>query len=167
MTDAALGEEALPLDAPLGWRARLELGARAEWRVFRRHPWLARLVHLTRPQPLPNALAYAEWMFRALGATGLDAAMQLRIHVILHGFVQGLAVNVEAEAEAQSETGLDDEEWMKGQAQAFQSVATSGRYPAFARMLAEVGEFDMDLDDVFERGLAALLDGFAPLLEGD
>ncbi|HEY1696126.1 MAG TPA: TetR/AcrR family transcriptional regulator C-terminal domain-containing protein [Polyangiaceae bacterium] len=165
MTDAALGEEKLPDAAALGWRPRLELGARAEWRVFRRHPWLARLVHLTRPQPLPNALAYADFVLGALDATGADAQTKLRLHVIMHAFVQGMAVNVEAEVDAQGETGVDEEEWMRRQSEGFQSLAASGRYPAFARTLADVGDFDLDLDEIFERGLSALLDGFARLLE--
>jgi AcrR family transcriptional regulator len=165
MTDAALGEEQLPDPAPKGWRARVEEGVRAEWRVFRRHPWLARLVNLTRPQPLPNAMRYAEWMFGALAMTGASPATQMRIHLVLHSFVQGLAVNVEAEAEARGETGFDEDEFMARQAKAFESIAAGGAHPAFAKMLRGLGEgFDMDLDDVFERGLSALLDGFGPIL---
>jgi DNA-binding transcriptional regulator YhcF (GntR family) len=165
MTDAALGEEPLPTVAPDGWRAQLRLASRAEWRTFRRHPWLARVVNLTRPEPLPNAMRYAEWMFRALGATGADPHTQMRVHVILHGFVQGLAVNVEAEADAASETGLSEAEWMETRQRAFEAIAASGQYPSFARVFAGLGEFEMDLDDLFERGLAALLDGFAKVLD--
>jgi DNA-binding transcriptional regulator YhcF (GntR family) len=165
MADAALGEERLPPDPPAGWRAQLELGARTEWRVFRRHPWLARIVNLTRPLPLPNALLYAEWMFRALSSTGADAATQMHVHILLHAFVQGLAVNVETEADAAGETGLTDQQWMERQLHAFQSLASSGRYPAFAGLLATLGEFDLDLDALFELGLTAMLDGFTRLLQ--
>jgi DNA-binding transcriptional regulator YhcF (GntR family) len=165
MTDAALGEERLTDDPRAGWRTRLELGARAEWRVFRRHPWLARLVNMTRPEPLPNALAYADWIFRALGTTRADVATQMRVHILLHGLVQGLAVNVEAEADAASETGLTEEEWMLRKLDTFHSLAASGRYPSFAHVLTTLGEFDLDLDQLFELGLTALLDGFTPLLE--
>ena len=165
MTDAALGEEQLPDPPPRAWRARVEAGVRAEWRIFRRHPWLARLVNLTRPKPLPNAMRYAEWMFGALADAGASPAMQMRVHVILHGFVQGLAVNVDAEAEARGETGIDDDEFMARQAKAFESIASSGAHPAFAKVVRGLGEdFDMDLDELFERGIAALLDGFTPVL---
>jgi AcrR family transcriptional regulator len=165
MADAALGEERLPTHPPAGWRAQLEVGARTEWRVFRRHPWLARLVNLTRPLPLPNALLFADWMFRALATTGAGADMQMRVHIVLHGFVQGLAVNVETEADAASETGLTEEEWMQRQLQTFQALASSGSYPAFARVLTTLGDFDLDLDALFELGLSALLDGFSRRLE--
>ncbi len=166
MTDMVLGEERLPESPPEGWRAQLEVGALAEWRTFRRHPWLARVVQITRPEPLPNALVYAEWVLRALGSTGIDAASQLRIHILLHAFVQGMAVNVEAEADAASETGVSDDEWMDGQIKSFESLAASGRYPAFAKVLGAIDDFQVDFDALFAEGLAALLDGFAPLLDG-
>lgn len=89
----------------------------------------------------------------------------MRIHVLLHSFVQRIAVNVEAEAEAASETGVDEAEWMARRAQAFAAMAASGSYPSFGRLLADIGEFELDLDDLFERGLAALLDGFAAQIE--
>ena len=165
MTDATLSEEALPATPPAGWRAQLEIAARTEWRVFRKHPWLARVMSLTRPEPLPSVLAYADWIFRALDATGIDADTQMRVHVILHSFVQGIAVNVESEAEAAGETGLSDEEWMLQRSETFAALAASGRYPFFAKVLAALDQFDIDFDALFERGLAALLDGFAPLLE--
>lgn len=165
MTDAAFAEETLPKVAPTGWRARIELAVRAEWRVFRKHPWLARVVNLTRPEPLPNALAFADWIFGALAMTGADALTQMRVHVILHGFVQGLAVNIESEADAAGESGMTDDEWMNQRMSAFATAAASGRYPAFATVLRDLdGGFDIDFDDLFERGLTALLDGFTRLL---
>lgn len=38
MADAAFGEAAYPDPGPEGWRARLELGARTLWRLYRAHP---------------------------------------------------------------------------------------------------------------------------------
>jgi AcrR family transcriptional regulator len=165
MTDAAFSEEMLPREVTGGWRARVEAAARSEWRVFKKHPWLARVVNLTRPEPLASSLAYADWMFRALGSTGADAKTQMRVHVVLHGFVQGIAVNIESEADATSATGMSDDEWMKQRMHAWDAAAASGKYPHFGKMLAELGDFDIDFDDLFERGLAALLDGFTKVLE--
>ncbi len=147
------------MPVPPRWRDQLEVAVRAEWRVFRKHPWLARLMNLTRPEPLPNAIAYANWVLRALGQTGLSPAAQMRTHIILHGFVQGLAVNMEVENEVAAETGVSDKAWMNERMAAFSKLAASGRYPDFARVLAALGEFDLDFDELFERGIAALLDG--------
>lgn len=162
MTDAVLGEEPLPKLVPVAWRAQLELAARAQWRAFRRHPWLGRVMSITRPTPLANALAYAEWVLRALDGHGLDAEQRMRMHIVLFGFVQGMAVNLEAEVDAAGETGMSDDEWMHTQLEAFNKLAASGRYPTFARVLSELDAgFDLDFDALFELGLKVLLDGFA------
>ncbi|PZG24736.1 GntR family transcriptional regulator, partial [Spongiactinospora gelatinilytica] len=44
VADTAFGELRLPAVLPPGWRARLELAARLQWRLYGRHPWLPRLV---------------------------------------------------------------------------------------------------------------------------
>jgi DNA-binding transcriptional regulator YhcF (GntR family) len=161
MTDAALGEDPLPATAPPGWRARVEIAARVQWRVLRKHPWLGRVMSLSRPSPLPNAIAHAEWLLAALDGHGLDAAQRMHIHVIVHGFIQGIAVNLETEAEAVGETGMSEDDWMQTQLPAFEALASSGRYPAFAAVLGELdGGFDLDFETLFELGLGALLDGF-------
>jgi DNA-binding transcriptional regulator YhcF (GntR family) len=160
MTDAVLGEEELPGTPPAGWRAQLELAARFEWRAFKRHPWLARVVNVTRPEPLPNALAFADWVLRALGELDLDAGDAMRAHLVLHSFAQGLAVNLEAEADATRQTGMSEDDWMRTKEAGFAELAASGRYPAFARVLAGIDDgFELEFDRLFEAGLAAILDG--------
>lgn len=165
MVDAAFGEEPMPDVTGLGWRKGLEVATRQEWRAMRRHPWLAGAVHISRPGTQPNALLFADRVMQALERTSLNAAQKLELHVLLHSFVQGMAVNVEAEAHARRETGIDEEEYMRGQEAQFQAVAASGELPWFARMLREMPEdFRIDLDALFERGLDAMLSGFAPRL---
>jgi len=166
MTDAALGEARLPATPPRGWRAQLELSARFEWRILKRHPWLARVIHISRPSPMPNALALADWVMRALDGSALGAADKLQVHVLLHGFIQGLAVNLEAEAQAVGETGISEEEHMRLHEARFNALARSGRFPYFAKMMQGIPPlFELDIDALFELGLARLLDGFAPLIE--
>lgn len=166
MTDVALAEEILPAQRPRGWRTALELAARASWRGIKRHPWLVRTLTLSRPHPLPNAIVYADWVLGALRDRGIDAQTRMRLHVILHGFIQGLAVNLESEAEAVSATGLHHDAWVDSQLEGFHALAASGRYPAFAATLDELDAgFTLDFDELFELGLAALLDGFTRDLE--
>jgi len=146
----------------VGWRAQLEIAARLQWRVLQRHPWLARLMSITRPRPLVSALAHADWVLGALTLPGLDAALRMRLHIVLHGFIQGVAVNLETEADAAGETGLSDDEWMATQDAEFKAQAATGKYPAFAAVLSElVHGFEPDIDAIFELGLRSLLDGFA------
>lgn len=166
MTEAALGEETLPATASGDWRAQLRLAARLEWKIMRRHPWLARVVNISRPTPAPNAIAYADFVMRALDHSALDATGKLEVHVVIHGFIQGLAGNVEAEAQAIAETGISEEEHMEAQEARFQALAATGRFPYFAKMMSGIPhEFELDYERVFERGLTALLDGIAPRIE--
>ena len=124
---------------------------------------------LARAADEPHAARAASQRHRQLpmvGASraGTDRALTCRARCRrtlypLHGFVQGLAVNMEVENEVAAETGVSDKAWMNERMAAFSKLAASGRYPDFARVLAALGEFDLDFDELFERGIAALLDG--------
>ncbi|GGX98238.1 TetR/AcrR family transcriptional regulator C-terminal domain-containing protein [Streptomyces hiroshimensis] len=178
MADAVLAELSYPEDAPAGWRQRLELGARALWAVHRRHPWLAHIGPLTRPLAVPRLIGYSEWMLGALDGHGLSATTMLDVNVLLYSYVQGTAVHLEREAQAASDSGLSGEEWMDSQAEAFDALTASGRYPVFAKVIGafadsgegegggESGGYDLRLDEVFELGLTSMLDGLTTLIEG-
>ncbi|GLY80642.1 TetR/AcrR family transcriptional regulator C-terminal domain-containing protein [Actinoallomurus iriomotensis] len=158
MMDAAFAEQPLPDEPPEGWRDRLELAARTLWAMFRRHPWLAPALSVTRPQPLPNALPFTEWMLGSL-ADRLDVQTILTIHLTLFNWVRATAISMEAEAEAEALSGLDAEEWMDGQEPALREIFATGRFPLFERLNTE--GYDFDLDGLFEFGLQRLLDGLA------
>ncbi|MGW6914142.1 TetR/AcrR family transcriptional regulator C-terminal domain-containing protein [Kitasatospora sp. NPDC054939] len=165
--DAAFGEAVYPADPPQGWRPRLELGARTLWTLFRRHPWLVQLSPVSRPLVLPNLMVHAEWALAALDGHGLDAATVLDIHVLLYGYVEGIAANLEREAQARAATGLTDDQWLAGREPTLGALAASGRFPVFARLTAELADgYDLDLDALFELGLATLMDGLAARIDG-
>jgi DNA-binding transcriptional regulator YhcF (GntR family) len=163
MADAAYGElggDEAPLES---WRAELERVARTMWALYRRHPWLAHVTPLSRPLPLPNLLGHGEAMLRALAGRGLDAPARLDVQIMLYTHIQGLAVQLEAEAQAQAATGLTEDDWMDVHGPAMAGIAASGRYPNFTALLAAFadGGYDLDLDRIFELGLRTLLDGLA------
>jgi len=159
MMDAAISELALP-QPPDSWREGLELAARALWAAFRRHPWLAAALSLTRPQLLPGALTYSEWVLGVLSRADWDPTTTFTIHLTVFTFVRGLAMNLELEAEAEAASGLTDDEWMTGQEAALEGLVADGRHPNFARVLSSM-DFDMNLDALFEFGLQRLLTGIA------
>ncbi|HEX6685153.1 MAG TPA: TetR/AcrR family transcriptional regulator C-terminal domain-containing protein [Candidatus Limnocylindrales bacterium] len=163
MMDAACGEIRLPSKRPRGWRAQLELAARALWALFRSHPWLGPSLSVTRPQLVPNGLRYAEWVLQAISGHKLDAPAMMQIHVTLFSFIRGIAFNLEPEALAERDTGLTAEEWMDLQEAAFHEVAGASAFVAFVDQVAE-SEFEFDLDLLFEFGLARLLDGLATIM---
>jgi AcrR family transcriptional regulator/DNA-binding transcriptional regulator YhcF (GntR family) len=160
MVDAAFGEAELPEPPPPGWRAQLELIARTQWAVSRRHPWIARVISLTRPTPAPNAMAHTEWALRAVDGLGLDSATMLHVAITIAGYVQATAVNLESEVEAEQDTGITSDEWLQSQEEAVATVFASGRFPTLAAVVAQP-DLDLDLDTLFEFGLRLLLDGLA------
>jgi DNA-binding transcriptional regulator YhcF (GntR family) len=163
MIDAVMGEENFPEVRPEGWRARLELSARLQWRMFRRHPWLAPVMSLTRPQLAPNALQHTEWVLDAFDDTELDLRARMFVHVTMFSYVRGIATAFEPEEEARRETGMTEDEWMASQQANFEALVVSGQMAKFLE-LARSDDFDFDLEKLFEFGLARLLDGLEMFL---
>jgi DNA-binding transcriptional regulator YhcF (GntR family) len=162
MADEVIGETAFPANPPAGWRARLDLLARLQWSLYRRHPWLAQVLSVTRPQVVPNLLSHAEWALNSVDGLGLTPATMLYVHITVFGFVRGVAINLEWEAEAEQYTGMDGEQWLEVQLPAMLEIMASGDIPTFTRVVT-AGAFDLDLDLLFEFGLRRLLDGFGVL----
>lgn len=166
MADAAFGELAPPARGALNWRERLTCSARILWELYTRHPWLANIHTLTRPLLLPHLMAHAEVVFDALEPCRLDPATTMHLHIVLYGYVHGLAIHIERKAQAEASTGLSDEAWMDTQANAFSSLIASGQYPAFTRLIGHFkGGYELELDELFEFGLKTLLDGFAGTID--
>jgi len=162
MLDSVFVGNPAPDPPPDGWRAQLEALARLQWQMYREHPWLAQAVSFTRPLLAPNAMAHTEWAMRALDDCGLDEHTTFIAAVTVANYVRGTAVGLEAEAQAEQETGLTDEQWMTGQEGRFAAVMASGRYPMLSRYLTREPEFD--LEQLMEFGLQRLLDGLARLV---
>jgi AcrR family transcriptional regulator len=164
MMDAVLGEDPLPARPPEGWRAQLELSSRIEWQAFRRHPWLAPALSMTRPQLILNGMRHTEWALRALDGLGLTMQEMLYAHTTLFSHVRGLALNLEAEAQAEQDTGLTSDEWMQTQEHGFRVIAGAGDFPLLTRLVSS--DMEPDLDQLFEFGLGRLLDGLERHLAG-
>ncbi len=163
MLDATLGRIDWP-QPPKGWRAQLEMVARAQWEITRQHPWLAQLLSMTRPQLAPNAMMHTEWSMRALSGLGLSGGEALRISLTLVGFGIGTALALDNELQAQRDTGITSDEWMDRQEAQARAIFATGRYPHLSSF-AEHEDFDSELDVLFEAGLEIILDGVERLLE--
>jgi AcrR family transcriptional regulator len=161
MMNTVFARSHLP-DPPDGWRARLELAARTLWAMFGQHPWLASALSLTRPQAMPAALPYTEWVLTALDGHGLDLDTMFTTYLTLVNYVRGIAVNLESEAEAEAASGLSSEEWLDTQEPQLRSILSPGQFPRFELLIST--EYDFDLDRLFEFGLQRLLDGLATLI---
>ncbi|MFC9792465.1 TetR/AcrR family transcriptional regulator C-terminal domain-containing protein [Streptomyces sp. NPDC057695] len=164
MTDAACGE--VPLGpVPGHWRTALEQGARWLRDVYSRHPWLAHaMASYTRPVATPHAMAYTEWMLRALRGTPLGPEQKLHTHLAIFAYVQGLSMADDLEAQARQDSGISDSEWMEQNEPRFDAIQSAGSYPELASVARGDG-FGLDLRTLFEFGLGRTLDGIAALID--
>lgn len=154
-----------PGPPPSGWRTQLEREARWLWGLYQRHLWLARaMAALTRPMASPHAMRYTERTLRALSGLGLTPAHMLHVHLALLGYAQGVAMAVELESQARQDTGLTPEEWMAANEPRMETIQTAGFYPILSTLFGEEG-FDLELDALFEFGLARMLDGVESLIK--
>lgn len=163
MMDAVFRDLRPPADAPAGWRPRIEVAARTFWEACRHHPWLASATSITRPQALPGALPFSEFLLTSLDGLGLDHQTTMTAYLTLITYVRGTAMNLEQEAEAEAVTGLDNEEWLDAQEPTLRAIVETGSFPVFTRYVSQ--DYDFSLDKVFEFGLGRLLDGLTALLD--
>jgi hypothetical protein len=110
-------------------------------------------------------MVHTEWAASAVAAVdpGLDPSTTLHMAVNLFAYVRGSTLNVEMELESEQDTGLTDDQWLEAQGAHVARVLASGRYPQLARIVA-TPEVDLDVDTLFDFGLARLLDGYAALI---
>jgi AcrR family transcriptional regulator len=162
MADQVFAEVPVPvLPATAGWRERLETLVRAEWSVAKRHPWTSSAMSsLARPLMVPHGMDYTDAIMRVLRELGLDPVAALQVTVAIAGLIVGVGASLQMEADAQRVTGITSDEWMAQQEPVMDALDVPGRFPMIAEVAALPG-FDLILDDVFEAGLALLLDGLA------
>ncbi|MFI5911820.1 TetR/AcrR family transcriptional regulator C-terminal domain-containing protein [Dactylosporangium sp. NPDC051541] len=161
MMDKVMGDNPPPPMPGDGWRARVEAIARLQWRMYRRHTWLAQAVSFTRPLVAPNAMAHTEWTMDAL--PGLDPTTRFTAAVLVANYVRGTAVNLAEEAQAEQDSGLTEQEWMRAQEERISGVLADARHPLMASFITSPAAQHFSLDGLFEFGLQRLLDGLAPL----
>ena len=157
MTDSVFAGTRMP-DIPLAaWRPRLDAAAHLFWTVFGRHPWAAEVFSISRPQLMPSVLPLAEWSLSTLRAMGFGTHDMLCAHINLFAHVRGMALARLTEAQAEKDTGMSADDWMRHHDRSLRQQVGSAGHPALGHVIRE--PFDFDLDTVFEYGLQRLLDG--------
>lgn len=167
MYDTACGEVERAGPAG-GWRARLEAIARANWDLYRRHPWMLRVMAMSRPPLGPNSIAGYDHDLRAVDGIGLSELEMDSVVNLVSVFVQGAARTAVEAAASTRDTGMTDEEWWSTYGPLLEKVFDASKYPVAARVGAVAGEvFQSAYDPAhgFQFGLARLLDGIETLIE--
>lgn len=166
MADAAFGEERLPEPGPTGWRAKLELAARLQWRAYRRHPWMVAIMHnsLIWPPTVASGIRFVDWELGALSGLGLDERTALHTILALDGYVGGIAASNALEVESEQRSGVSGAQRMAADRQLRAQIFESEPLPNLMACLTPGARTLADLDDVFERGLGHQLDGIGAML---
>lgn len=166
MLDMAYGELSMPDSVGSDWRGELELVARENWALYRRHPWMLQ-VATGRPVLGPMAMAKYERELRAVDNLGLtESEMDSVVSVILSHAEGAARRSVEA-AQVVRRTGMTDEQWWMAHAPFLNSIVDATRYPTATRVGTAVGAAQgtaFDPAQAFEFGLQRVLDGIGVLI---
>lgn len=160
MVDVVQAE--LPTDTepggPQTWRDGLTKVGRAEYALYKRHPWLLRISQ-ARPLFGPHSMAAYDAALRTVDGLGLTVHEMASMAAAVSCYVQGTArITVEFDTAARR-SGISDEQWWGAQLPLMTAAFAQGRYPTLAAVY-EGGAYDSE-DDFFsfEFGLQRVLDG--------
>lgn len=147
--------------AGLGWREALEREARAEWSLYREHPWALGALGTSRPPLGPQLIAVVDRYLAALAGRGVDPATGLSVFLLVSGYVQGMALLLVSESEQARDTGVSGPQWWGARGKWAEAVD----YPWVRELAAGAAPGERDLNEWFDFGLARVLDGIALQVE--
>ena len=167
MDDAIMGESLVPDgQLPAGWREALAVIARRTRQALLRHPWAVQALQgrgaAAQDGPFgPNGLRHFEQCLAALTGAPLDTTAKLDLLAVVDDYVFGHVLRAgEQQARAAADPGhaAAISDYIGGQ-------LSTGRYPHLGELARDPAAQAMAdparLDQRFERGLQALLDGAA------
>ncbi|MEU0836436.1 TetR/AcrR family transcriptional regulator [Streptomyces sp. NPDC005969] len=161
MVEAAMTDVPLPDSPPRNWRHGLERAAYRDWELYHRHPWiLPRVMVTTRAYFSPALAADSESAFSSFDGLDLEPADAFRYMFMFASYVQGVALILVSDAEAERQSKSAAKQGTKASGQVQDPLYEPGAYPRLARAM-RVGADPWDLDALFASGLAGVLDGIA------
>ncbi|MFF9349298.1 TetR/AcrR family transcriptional regulator C-terminal domain-containing protein [Streptomyces sp. NPDC014734] len=161
MVEAAMTDVPLPDSPPRNWRHGLERAAHRDWDLYHRHPWiLPRVMVTTRAYFSPALAADSESAFSSFDGLDLEPADAFRYMFMFASYVQGVALILVSDAEAERQSKIAAKHGEKASEYAQDPLYEPGAYPRLARAM-RAGADPWDLDALFASGLAGVLDGIA------
>lgn len=157
MLDAVSAGYDLP-DPSGDWRADLLALAHQARGMMHRHTWVPRLM-----SPVygfsPNALRYLEYALSCLDGVEARFGEKMELIAMLNGVVTTYTANEIATAERSRSLPWSEEQEQAARTGYLISQIMTGKYPRMAAGFAE-DPGPIDLDAVFDRALARVLDSF-------
>lgn len=140
------------------WRADLLAVAHQARAMMHRHTWMPRLM-----SPVygfsPNVLRYLEYALSCLDALDVRFGEKMELIAMINGVVTTYTANEIATAERSRSLPWSEEQEQAARTEYLISQIMTGKYPRMAAGFAE-DPGPIDLEAVFERALARVLDGF-------
>lgn len=164
MYDAALGELKLAAVPDTGWRNSLADLARDLRRLYHRHPWISRLGQ--RPTLGPNSIRLLEHSLACVDDLGLSIDSMTDMVGATLQFTRGFVEEELAESDSQAHSGIDAAGWHQHMTAYVVQLIEQGDHRYFERFIREAEDFP-EMNTVFERRLAMVLDGVAGAAGGD
>jgi AcrR family transcriptional regulator len=167
MLDHAFGQIDRPAEVPGGWRARLELVARENWRLYRRHLWILQIPRARVPLG-PNAMAKYDYELRAVDGIGLTEIEMDSVVNLIAAHVQSAARLVFEAARVERDSGMTDQQWWAINGPLLRTVIDENRFPRAVRVGLAAGEAyggAYEPEQAFEFGLERVLDGIELLVD--
>jgi AcrR family transcriptional regulator len=171
MDDALMAEALVPPDAlPSGWREALAAVARQTRTALLRHPWAP--AALQSAQFGPNAMRHFEQSLAAVAGTRLDGAAKIELLTVVDAYVLGNVMHT-SEALRRASMAAANPDVVNAMIEFGMTQLRTGAFPETAALAgdadprvppSEAAGPAMDakrLDDQFELGLRATLDGLA------
>lgn len=162
-------------DAEPDWRPGVRRWAMHSWSFHLRHPWLLD-VSGARPNLGPNDFRQLEAAALLFAPTGMSGRDIMRSVGIVSRFVHGSARTVAETRKAESETGVDENDWWYKRNGLLTDLVPdfAERFP-YLTELEQQGTFDAvdetapylesEAEDIFRFGLARLLDGIQAYID--
>lgn len=164
MFDAAMGTHTVEIVDDAGWRDRVRAVVEANLRLFLAHPWLLEMWS-ERPPFGPGVIGKYERELAVLVPLGLPDVQLDAVLTWLIAFVRGAASDLIAHR-AESASG---EEWWAEVGPVLEEFVTREEFPLASRIGVAAGEAiggAYDAEASWEFGLERVLDGLAPLMNG-
>ncbi|MEU3072072.1 TetR/AcrR family transcriptional regulator [Streptomyces laurentii] len=161
MVETAMTEVPLPGSPARDWRHGLERAAARDWELYHRHPWiLPRVMMTTRAHFSPALAADSESALASFDGLGLEPADVFRYMFLFASYVQGVALILVSDLEAERQAKTATERGGTTPEDARDRLYAPGAYPRLARAM-RAGADPWDLDALFASGLDGVLDGIA------
>jgi AcrR family transcriptional regulator len=164
MIDHVFGVPPAPMAGEETWRDGLRRWAWGHLEALHRHPWVLH-VPLQGPPATPNQLAWMEHGLSCLAGTGLAAAEQLSVILLLSGYVRNNAAMGFDIDRAFVASGASPDEMMAAYSSFLLRVLDPVTYPHVVAVLS-TGVLDQadPPEDEFTFGLDRVLDGVEVLV---